>query len=372
MQLKLTKAEFMALKNIANLNAENTNAEAKAKAEAEVKNLIAKADIQNGAVEKSIAQKFYEDLAFGRKAVSTGSDTTGGSLVPVEVSTDIIETLPQYSFAFQKCKNVQMKSLQMKITSVGNGVSISWVDEANAGADTSITWTPINLVAKKMLALAIISNEELDNAVVDVAGLVQKVIVSAIGKEADRVIFAGQAGVFTGLKTQAGVNAVSVSKAGADTAIADALIDLQFALPNYALSNGGIYATSLAGWGKMRKLKGSDGHYLARSVNPQVDGNKALGNSSASPVGTFDGREVYIINAGVDDFSTTGNVPVYFGDFATFFVVGINKDMEMYLATEGTIGAVSLLATDQKAIRCKSQIAYGNIAGAFARLSLLA
>lgn len=382
MKLKITKSQLKALELFAKANGEgNTTAEEKAQAQVEVKNLIEKQNLQitekTVDAKKDFARKYFEALAkgdlatFNAKAVAEGSLSTGGSLVPVEASAEIIEALPQYGFAFNKCSTRIMKANSMRVTSVGSGISVSWVTEAGSGAETSITFNPLTLTTGKAMAIGLISNEEIADAVVDVAELVKRVLAAAIAKDVDRVLFLGQAGVFTGLKTLGSVNVVIVANAGTDQEVADALIDMQSAVPAYAMQRG-VYVVGTAGWTKMRKLKGSDGHYLARSIDRVVAGNNPQNGNTQTPAGTFDGKDVYVIE-GIDAFGTIGNVPVFYGDF-TFMVVGVKDEMNALVSKEGTVGTgasqVSLLTTDQTAVRLTSRIAVAGVAGAFARLTL--
>ena len=371
--LKLSAAQFKALEAFTKANEEGDTVE-KAAAQIEVKNLIAKSDLAKSekgiAGEKTISQKFFEDLAMGRKGINEASLTQGGSLVPVEASSEVIMALPQFGFAFTKCATRRMKANSMRVTSVGSGVSVSWVLEQGAGTETVIPFNPIILTTGKVITLGLISNEEIEDAVVDVAELVKNVLAAAIAKDADRVIFLGQSGVFAGLKTLGGVNVVTVAAIAADGVIADALIDLQMAVPAYAI-NRGVYVTGIAGWAKMRKLKGSDGQYIARATSALVDGNNPQSGNTFTPVGTFDFKNVYVVE-GLDTF-VAANVPVYFGDFS-YFVVGIKDEMSALTSKEGTVGSgatqISLLSTDQTAVRLTARLAFGNVPAAFSRLLL--
>lgn len=364
---------FKALENIAKANDETLDLEVKAAAALEVKNLINKADISKGVevTAKSVATKYFEDLAMGRKGVNEAVLNQGGSLVPVEASSEIIEALPDFGFAFTKCIIRRMKANSMRVTSVGSGVSVQWVNEQGAGVETVIPFNPIVLTTGKALTLAIISNEEIDDSVVDVAALVKNILVTAIAKDCDRVIFAGQAGVFAGLKTLAGVNVVTVSVAASDLVFSDSLIDLQLSVAAYAI-NQGVYVTSIAGWGKMRKLKGSDGQYLARGFGKAiVTGNAAQSGKTYTLAGTYDEKEVYVIE-GLDTL-VAGNVPIFYGDFK-FMVLGIKNEMQAITSKEGTVGSgatqISLLSTDQTAVRLTGRYAFGAVPAAFARLVL--
>ncbi len=376
MKLKMSAAELEQVKQVLEMVKKANTGDVEA--QTTIKNLIAKNDIAKGINEneKSLTTKWYEALASGdlsKKAVTQGG--SGGNLVPVEVSNEILMLLPQYGFAASVCNVKKMKSNTLRVTSLG-GISISWFTEAGAfTTESGLTLTALNLTTGKMIAGHIFSNEEFEDAVVDVADMIRTALVAGISREFDRLLFLGQAGVFTGLKTLAGVGAVTVANAGSDQVVADAIIDLQTAVGPYAAARG-VYVTSLAGWGRMRKLKGTDGHYLARGKGNGVissEGKTTFGGNNGGTdtmVGYFDERPVYVLE-NLDAFGTVGNVPVYYGDFR-FMILGLRyNDVRVDLLKEGTFANVSLASTDQQAVRAISRVAANCVPAAFARLAIV-
>jgi HK97 family phage major capsid protein len=377
MKLKMSAAELEQVKEVLEMVRKANTGDVEA--QKTVKNLIAKNDVAkriNNETEKSITTKWYEALATGdlsKKAVTEAG--VGGNLVPVEVSNELLMLIPQYGFAASICNIKKMKSNTMRVTSLG-GISISWFTEAGAfTTESGLTLTALNLTTGKMIAGHIFSNEEFEDAVVDIADMIRTALAAGISRELDRLIFLGQAGVFTGLKTIAGVGAVTVANAGTDQVVADAIIDLQTAVGPYAAAKG-VYVTSLAGWGKMKKLKGTDGHYLARGKAMPIldsrDNSPFSGKSGGTDnlVGYFDEREVYVLE-NLDTFGTVGNVPVFYGDFK-FMILGLRyNDLRVDILKEGTFANVSLASTDQQAVRAISRVAANCVPAAFARLSIV-
>jgi len=374
MKLKLTKAQFKALQDIADVKAGTATAEQKTN----VKNLFADSVKEIPANDKkAVMAQYFKDLLNGsiKAGINGGTLAEGGVLVPVEVANEVISALPLYGFLTKNAKIKTMVSNEMRISSVGTGISISWGGEGSTVGGTEIAFTPTALATKKASAIALVTNEEIADATVDIVELMKNVIAASIASDIDRVAFAGQGGVYTGLKTQAGVGAVTASIAGGDVALADALIDLQTTVASFAAANG-AYVTTLAGWGKMRKLKTANG-YLARAADPVVKGDTGNVNFNGSPIGYFDNRPVFIVEAGIDNTFVATKLPYFYGDFGNFFAVGIRNEMDVFVAQEGivTISAtdVNLLKTDQKAVRVTSRIAMSHLqASAFARLSMVA
>lgn len=375
MKLILTKSQFKALENIADLKAGTATDEQKAT----IKNLFetseksAPAEVSD---KKAIISKYFQDMLAGNvKGINGGTLAEGGVLLPVEVANEVIEALPLYGFAFKNCRTKIMKSNEMRISSAGNGISISWGGEGSTIGGTEISFSPASLVTKKASAIALVTNEEIADATVDIVELMKSVIAASISADMDRVLFAGQAGVYTGLKTVSGVAVVNASAAGTDIQLADALIDMQTAVASFAAANG-VYVTTLAGWGKMRKLKTANG-YLARANDAVLTGNTGNVNSAGTPMGSFDGRPVFVIQSGLDTGFASTNIPVVYGDFANFFAIGIRNEMDAYVAQEGIVTVsgsdVNLLKTDQKAVRVISRVAFAHLqASAFSRLVMTA
>ena len=345
------------------------NGKASEPQKAQVKNLIEKGVASMPEAKKEATEKFLKSVILCEKGINTGVESEGGVLVPEEVANDVIEIIPQYGFITAKSTLKKMRSSSMKISSVGGNVSVGFVDEAEPIGETVIDFTPVKLEAKALKAIVIISNEEIADAVVDVVGLVEGILAKAIASALDSVAFNGGGG-FTGLKTLSGLGQVSL--AVADVAdgekVADALIDLQTAVGGHALANG-VYVTSLAGWGKMRKLRDGNGNLLGRGAGKVVDGNTP--NNGFKLAGYFDEREVYVLTKITDGF-TTNSVPYYYGDFQ-YLVTGVRNELSMYATKDGTVDGVNMFETDQTAVRAISRVDMGVASlTAFARVKVVA
>ena len=336
---------------------------------AEVKNYIAKGVENLPEAKKEATAKFLKSVLLCEKGINTGTDEAGGVLVPEEVANDVIEIIPQYGFVTAKSTLKKMRSSSMKISSVGGNISVGFVDETSAIGEVAIDFTPVKLEAKALKAIVVISNEEIADAVVDVVALVEGILAKAIASALDSVAFNGGGG-FTGLKTLSGLGQVTVAVADVNDSekVSNALIDLQTSVGGHALANG-IYVTSLAGWGKMRKLRDGNGNLLGRGAGKITDGNTP--NNGFKLAGYFDEREVYVLTQITDAF-TTNSVPFYYGDFA-YLVTGIRNEMSMYATKDGTVDGVNMFETDQTAVRAISRVDMGVAStSAFARLKVVA
>lgn len=336
---------------------------------AEVKNLITKGVEVMPAEKREATEKFLKSILLCEKGINTGTESEGGVLVPQEVANDVIEIIPQYGFITAKSTLKKMRSSSMKISSVGGNVTVGFVGEAQAIGEVAIDFTPVTLEAKALKAIVVISNEEIADAVVDVVALVEGILAKAIASALDSVAFNGGGG-FTGLKTLPGLGQVTVADADVTDSekVADALIDLQTSIGGHALANG-IYVTSLAGWGKMRKLRDGNGNLLGRGAGKITDGNTP--NNGFKLAGYFDEREVYVLTQITDGF-TTDSVPFYYGDFQ-YLVTGIRNELSLYPTKDGTVDGVNMFETDQTAVRAISRVDMGVASvSAFARLKVVA
>ncbi len=363
MKVKMTAEQLKAFTDA--INGKATEAQT-----AEVKNLITKGVENLPEAKKAETEKFLKSMILCEKGINTGVEAEGGVLVPQEVANDVIEIIPQYGFIASKSTLKKMRSSSMKISSVGGNVTVGFVDEANEISEVAIDFTPVVLTAKGLKAIVTISNEEIADSIVDVVALVEGILAKAIASALDSVAFNGSAGVFTGLKTLSGLGEVTLAVADVanSTVVADALIDLQTSVGGHALAKG-IYVTSLAGWGKMRKLRDGNGNLLGRGAGKIADGNTP--NNGFKLAGYFDEREVYVLTQITGAFNAN-DVPYFYGDFQ-YLVTGIRNELEMYATKDGTVNGVNMFETDQTAVRAISRVDMGVASpSAFARIKVVA
>lgn len=190
-----------------------------------------------------------------------GSDSLGGYVVPEEYSNEIIKLEQQDAIIRRLARIFPMGTDTRNLPKQLTNVSVSWTGEGTAHTETNTTLGRIVQTAKKVSALVKMTDELLtdNNAALD--RFVMELVSEAMGREIDRVAFAGTTGggdPFDGVLYASGVN--SVSMAGASL-VGDDLINLIMA-PNAKYRQGGTLVMSTAALKLIMKLKDQNDNYI--------------------------------------------------------------------------------------------------------------
>lgn len=104
-----------------------------------------------------------------QRIMQTGVNTLGGFLVPTEMEQAIIDLRESYGLARRLARRRPMGSDTKSIPRRTGGVTAYFIDEDNAGVTASDKgWDNVNLVAKTLAALSMISKNLEEDAVIDV------------------------------------------------------------------------------------------------------------------------------------------------------------------------------------------------------------
>jgi len=294
---------------------------------------------------KHKALEFFQDLVHG-KAMSEGTGSAGGYLVPDEFRAEVVRLIYNYGYARKFATKVPMSTDTMLVPALSSSVTVYWPSEANSITASDVTLSQVTLTAHKCAGLTVISNELLADAKVDVIDLLTQLFAEAMAKEEDKQAFAGSGSPFTGILNASGVNTVTMGSGDTTYAKVDFgdLIDATTAIDPEA-KQGAAWFWHPTITGVLRKITDNNGQYI---WSPPVGGNPGtvLGfpyYEIASMPSTADGSQAN------KPFIAFGNLKyLYFGDRAT---------MEAYVAKEGSVGSTSLLQTDQSAIRLIERVA---------------
>jgi HK97 family phage major capsid protein len=157
------------------------------------------------------------------KAHTEGVNTQGGFLVPDEMAAELVTLREQYGVFRRNAKIYRMASDTLRIPRKNTGLTAYWVGEAIATTESTMGLDNVQLVAKKLSALATISSELLEDSVIDLASDVANEIAYQFAFKEDDAGFNGD-----GTSTYGGV-------VGLVTALSDA---------TYQVSDGGATAYS--------------------------------------------------------------------------------------------------------------------------------
>ena len=304
--------------------------------------------------EQSTKEKLIGFVRSLSKGLAEGTPGTGGFLVPEEFRAEVLRIAKDVGYALRFATKIPMKSDVMNIPSLSSSVSVSWVNEGAAGTESTPAFQQVQLIAKKMLALTVISSELLEDASIEVVDLLTNLFAEAIASEVDKQVFTGNGSPFTGILSNSNVNVVNMAtgkKSFKDVSF-DNLID--------AVSLVNVNAKKNASWfmhptivAILRKIKDKQDQYIWA---PPIGTNPA----------TILGYPVYEISSmPTVNNDNVGTPFIAFGDLK-YVYIGLRSDMTVEVLKEATIGSVSLGQTDQQALRIRQRMAIAiTLPGAF-------
>ena len=146
---------------------------------------------------------------YAKANYAEGADATGGYLVPIEYENELMQLARDTTFALQNCAVYEMGTDNKKVPAEGSLVTVEWDDEAGTIGDSEGTFDEVDLVAKRLNGLATVSNELLQDASFDLAGVLTEQFAYATGQELDNQLLNGTGSPFYGLAgTTAGYSVV--------------------------------------------------------------------------------------------------------------------------------------------------------------------
>jgi len=274
------------------------------------------------------------------KALTEGTDSEGGYLVPEEFRAEVIRLAGEYGIARRYCRVVPMTRDVMKFPTVESGVTASWVDEGGTIGTSQPTFGQVTLTARKLAAITVMTNELLADANVDVVRLLQQLFAEALAQAEDDALFNGSAGGnIPGILNNANVTTVTMSAGNTSFAdvTADDLADMIDQIPTNAARNARFYLhRNILTY--LRKLKDNNGQYIWQ---PPASGQP----------GTIWGYPYELSEVMPDNSDDGAGKPfIVFGDLR-YVLFGDRQQVSIKISTEGTVGNVKLFETDQQAIR---------------------
>ena len=125
------------------------------------------------------------------KAHTEGVNTQGGFLVPDEMAAELVTLREQYGVFRRNAKIYRMASDTLRIPRKNTGLTAYWVGEAAAATESTMGFDSVQLVAHKLTALTTVSNELLEDSVIDLASDVANEIAYQFAYKEDDAGFNG-------------------------------------------------------------------------------------------------------------------------------------------------------------------------------------
>jgi HK97 family phage major capsid protein len=187
-------------------------------------------------------------------------DENGGYLVPEEFERTIVAGLDESNIIRTIAKTITTGS-QRKIPIAATPSTATWVDEAAAIPESTITFGQTSLDAFKLTDLIKVSMELLQDSAFDLEAYLAQEFARAFGAAEEEAFCIGTGtGQPTGIFTANG-GSLGVTAAGTTAITFDDLINLVYSLKSPYRRNA-VFLLNDASIGAIRKLKDSNGQYL--------------------------------------------------------------------------------------------------------------
>lgn len=144
--------------------------------------------------------QFCKNNGIQVKAHSEGVNSAGGFLVPDEFENEIVTLREQYGVFRRNAKIYPMASDTLRISKRTAGLTAYFVGEINAGTESTQTFDSVQLIAKKLMCLTTVSNELLEDALVNIGDDIANEVAYAFSLKEDDAGFNG-----TGTSTYGGI-----------------------------------------------------------------------------------------------------------------------------------------------------------------------
>lgn len=219
---------------------------------------------------KGIVYGDWTDAELERKALTEGTGSAGGYLVPPEYSTQLIEMIYAQTVVRKAGATViPMNSNTLYIPKQTGSATANWIGENTAITDSNPTFEQIQLTAKKLAAMVVFSNELLQDSNPQVEAIVMNDLAKAIALAEDLAFLQGTGtnNEPKGIINQTSINTILAGTDGADLTydmIIDAIKSIQTASlgnfkPNAIIMHPAVYY-------KLAKTKDSTGRYLIEPI----------------------------------------------------------------------------------------------------------
>ena len=287
-----------------------------------------------------ILRQMHADTAKTR-ALSEGTTTAGGFLVPEEFLAEIQRLAPEYGIFRRECRVIPMRYDTLNIPAAGaNDQSANWTNEASQILQTDPNFRQLTLVINKLASIPSVSNELLDDANVDTISYLAMIISEAFAKQEDTQGFTGSGSPFVGCLGATGVpQSTHIGGAAA----------LSYQDINRA--TGVVYSNVLQ----------NSKFYFHRSVVANIRG---LITTAGAPIFAMNANNIGpypLVSSEVLPNSGTATLTAYgvFGDLRRGVAMGERGSMTMAISEHATVGANNLFEKDMRALRVIERVAMG-------------
>jgi HK97 family phage major capsid protein len=263
-------------------------------------------------------------------ALSEGSDSAGGFLVPTEVEQTIIDLRETFGVFRRKAKVVPMGRDTKTQPVRSSGITASWVGENDEISASDKAWKQLNLVARKLAALTRYSNELSEDATISIGDDLTREFAYAFAVAEDQAGFLGDGtstyGHQTGLKNAIGAGSIHTALAGNISFVKFDLEDFEAVigkLPEYPGIEPAWYISKPGYWNSMVRLMAAQGGTTWEKT--------ATGQMVPMFLG-YPVEYVHVMPTATTD--TINTIHAYLGDLAMAAILGNRRGLTIQLSDQ--------------------------------------
>ncbi len=274
-----------------------------------------------------------------QNALSIGTDSEGGYLVPDEYEKKLVEALQDEVFFRSLATVIRTSSGDRKIPIVTSKGEAAWIDEGGQFPESDDSFGQTSIGAYKLATMIKMSDELLNDSVFNIEQYISKEFGRRIGTKEEEAFFIGDGqGKPVGLFNAAGGAETGVTAASTSITFDD-VMDLYYSLrapyrnkASWLLNDSTVKA--------LRKLKDSNGNYIWQPSVREGEPDRILNR----PYRT----SIYVPEL------AEGNRVMAFGDYSYYWIAdrqgrSFKRLNELYAAT-GQVGFLACERVDGKLI----------------------
>lgn len=291
------------------------------------------------------------------KALTEGTDSQGGYLVPKEFTAEILRLVEDVGVFRANARVLPMSKRLRDVPVLSTGVSAVIVGENTQITESDAAFGNAQLIAKKLGAITAMSNELLDDSSVPLVQYLAEIFAEAIATLEDTQGFngSGSGSNFTGALIASGVNTVNMASTKTDfeDVTYDNLVDVMSAVKSQALANAKWYMHRTI-WAYILKLKDSQGMPIATNI--VVQGNQ----------GTLLGYPVRLVEQMPTSADTAVSTSfILFGDLKKACLLGDRQEVTIAISQDATIGSNNLFEKNMSGVRVLERVGIVTAVGAY-------
>jgi len=293
----------------------------------------------------AVLKKYEAERVSNNKALSEGSGSAGGYLVPVEFEKEVIRFLNNHNQFRKEATVLPMNSKTLNLNTLVTEPTVYITGESSLITASDVAFGEPIITPKKYAAIQAWSSELLEDSEVDLMGLIAERFGKAISKAEQTEFISGATAGSLGVLKATGVTANTLSATGTlYSAITwDELAGMIAALDEVDLeeSQNAKFIMSPSVFNVLRKQKSSTGgEYMV--YNAPQEGTVAQAW----------GRPIVLMNQmPLLSATATGSKFVALADWKKHAFIGDRRGITVKLLEEGTVGSDNLAEKDMQALR---------------------